>query len=182
MNINFCLKKCSELIAHVVFHFCGAVDDECYFHEKESRVYFCVNAPYFDSTLHSGDSCYTILSTRLYVCEVLANHGRSCDKTNVVRCIAIITVLSATITVEMSTTESRCERRVSMQPLNKSCVFVAVATYTTGPAWPAGPSAGLTYSCECDNSCHVSVLNFGCALLCSFLSFVYVSIIYAHAH
>ena len=97
----------STLIAHVVFHLCGAVDDACYSHEKESRVYFCVNAPYFDSTSCSGDSCYTILSTQLYVCEVLANHDRSCDKTNVVRCSAIITVLSATIPVEMSTRESR---------------------------------------------------------------------------
>ena len=34
--------------------------------------------------------------------------------------------------------------------------------------WPAGPCAGLTYSCECDNSCHVSVSNFVCALRCSF--------------
>ena len=33
--------------------------------------------------------------------------------------------------------------------------------------WPACHCAGLTYSCECDNSCHVSVLYFVCALLCS---------------
>ncbi len=37
--------------------------------------------------------------------------------------------------------------------------------------------------CECDNSGHVSVLNFVCALLCSFfLLFVSVSIIYAYAY
>ena len=49
--------------------------------------------------------------------------------------------------------------------------------------WPAGPSAGLTYSCECDNSRNVSVMNVVCALLRSFfLLFVYVSIIYSYAH
>ena len=37
--------------------------------------------------------------------------------------------------------------------------------------------------CECDNSCHVSVLNFVCALLRSFfLLFVSVSIMYAYTH
>ena len=76
-------------------------------HTCSVDIYFYVNAPYFDSTSCSGDSCYTILSTQLYICEVLANHDRSSDKTNVVRCNAIITVLSATIPVEMSTRESR---------------------------------------------------------------------------
>ena len=94
----------SKFIAHVVFHFSGAVDDACYSHETESRVCFCVNAHYFESVSGSGDSCYTILSTQLYVCEVIAKHGKSCDK--IVRCIAIITVLSATLPVEMSTRES----------------------------------------------------------------------------
>ena len=100
-----CLASTEPMI--VVFHFCGSVDDVCYYHEKESRGYFSVNAPHFDSTSCSGDNCYTVFSIQLYVYEVLANHGRSCDKTNVVRCIVIITVLSATIPVEMSTKESR---------------------------------------------------------------------------
>ena len=45
----------SKLIAHVVFNFCGAVDDACYYHEKETRVSFCVNVRYFDSTSCSDE-------------------------------------------------------------------------------------------------------------------------------
>ena len=81
----------SKLIAHVVFNVCGAVDDACYSHENDSRAYFCVNAPYFDSTSCFGDSCYTNFFD---ACEVLANRGRSCDETNDVRCIAIISLVS----------------------------------------------------------------------------------------
>ena len=44
-------------------------------------------------------------------------------------------------------------------------------------------SDNASYRCECYNSCHVSVLNFVCALLRSFfLLFVSISIIYAYAH
>ena len=137
----------SKLIAHVVFHFCGTVDDACYSHEKEPRVYFCVNAPYFDSTSCSSDSAVT-RSFRLSFTSV-----------NFLPTMA-----------EAATRPMSYEKRVSMQPLNKCSVVVAVAS---PHYWPAGTCAGLTYSRECDNSCHVSVFNFVCALLgSSFLIFV----------
>ncbi len=92
----------SKLIAHVVFHLCCAVDDA-----EESRGYLCVNAPCFDSTSCSGDSAVT-RSFRLsftYV-KFLPTMAKVAARP-MSYAASKLTVLSATIPVEMSTMESR---------------------------------------------------------------------------
>ena len=97
----------SKLIAHVVFHFCGAVDDACYYHKKETRVSVCVNVPYFDSTSCPGDGAVTrsfrLRFTSVKFLPIMAEAAAR----QMPYAASQLTVLSATIPVEMSTMESR---------------------------------------------------------------------------